>query len=393
VLVPCWNAATTIADALASVLEVDDVALQCIVVDDGSTDRTAAVVAELAAHDPRIELVSLTMNGGVSAARNAGLERVRGTWLTLLDADDRFLPGGLATLVHAAIATDARAVVGQQLVTDGRRRWLPALYDVPDLRTGGRRSLVGSPGLLNSVSPHAKLFHRSAFEGLRFSGRVLGDQPWIICALIRAGDAIEVVDSTVYLWHRPPSGEATGSITSTTRASASRSVVAIDVARTAVEVVASEAAVLGPTSRDTIVRAYVDRLFRADLGPMLGLAIDRRDQHTADVIDALRAFMEGVPPDHLTGAALARELLERPLRRWSWLDEGARAAFGRLAAAALAADPGCVRRRPLLARIGLAAGLASRGRTRHAVAAAAIVGQRALDRASRAVHRRFVRTG
>ncbi|HXG26981.1 MAG TPA: glycosyltransferase family 2 protein, partial [Candidatus Binatia bacterium] len=103
VLVAAWNAAGSIERALTSVLEVSDVALECIVIDDGSTDGTADVVRRVAARDPRVRLLSSPANEGVSAARNRGLAEVRGAWLTLLDADDRFLPGGLATLVRAAL--------------------------------------------------------------------------------------------------------------------------------------------------------------------------------------------------------------------------------------------------------------------------------------------------
>src|SRR6185369_16054412 len=96
-----WNAEGSIRRALDSVLAEHDLDLECVVVDDGSTDGTARIVAEVAVADPRVVLVALPHNGGVSAARNRGLEAVRGEWLTLLDADDRFLPGGLSRL-HAA---------------------------------------------------------------------------------------------------------------------------------------------------------------------------------------------------------------------------------------------------------------------------------------------------
>lgn len=391
VLVPCWNAEATIASAIDSVLEERSMPLECIVVDDASTDRTASIVADAAARDPRIVLVRLPENGGVSNARNRGLERVRGTWLTMLDADDRFEPGGLGVLLHATAqsgASQPRAVIGQQVVFDGRRRWLPGLYDVPDLRRPGRKSLVANPGLLNSVSPHAKLFHRSCFEGLRFSGRVLGDQPWIIRALIRAGNDIEVLGETVYAWRRPAVGATTGSITSTTRASARRSVEAVEVATGAVATVEAEAAALGRAGRDAIVQGYIDRLLRADLGPMLTRAIARRDPATAELLDAIRVFVERVNPNDLAAtAALSRELLEPTLRMWRRLGPGDRAALDRLVEAALAADPACLRRRPPLARLGLAIGLDGAAAPRRAVGAAVLTVHQWLVRARRRVLR------
>lgn len=393
VLVPCWNAERSISAALGSVLDERSVALECVVVDDGSTDHSLEILKDIAARDPRVVVVALPANAGVSNARNEGLARVRGTWLTMLDADDRFLPGGIARLVEAATATDARAVVGQQLVTDGRRRWLPSLYDVADLRRPGRRSLAANPGLLNSVSPHAKLFHRSCFDGLTFFGRVLGDQPWIIRALIRAGGEIEVIGDTVYLWHRPAPGIATGSITSTTRSSAQRSVAAVEVAVRAVGAVGDEAAALGPTARDAIVGAYVDRLLRADLGPMLARSLARRDPGTAELLDAVTTFVAGVRPADLAASpSVCRELIEPALRGWRSLDAASEAALGHLIGAALQADPACLRRRPPLARLGVAISRGG-GAARRTVGSALLTVQWALDRAPRLLRRVLRLTG
>lgn len=391
VLLPCWNAAATIERALASALEERSIAIECVVVDDGSTDGTAEVVAAVAARDPRVQLVRLGRNAGVSAARNEGLRHVRGTWLTLLDADDRFLPGGLGTLARAALETDARAVIGQQVWWDGRRRWITSLYDIPDIRRPGRKSLATSPGLVYSVSPHAKLLHRETFEGLEFSGRVLGDQPWVIRALIRAGADIVVLGETVYEWYRQRAGAGPPSITTSTRASARRSLESVEVATGAFTAVADEAALrLDAAARDAILARYAERLLRSDLGVNLAQALARRDPATAELVDALRGFVAEMPGRYLAASdALARDLLEPPLRYWSRLDQAARAAFRRLAETALVADPACARRRPPVARIGLELGLGQAGRVPHAAAAALLRAQWLAEGVVRLVRRRL----
>src|SRR5438105_15680067 len=118
----------------------------------GSSEWTAAIAQRLSAEDPRFLLIRAGSNDGVSSARNRALDVARGEWLTFLDADDRFVPGGLALLAGVAAQGEARAVIGQRIWSDGRRTWRTAVYDIPDIRTAGRRSLATHPGLLYYAS-------------------------------------------------------------------------------------------------------------------------------------------------------------------------------------------------------------------------------------------------
>ncbi len=88
VVIPAFNGERTIADAINSALAQIEVDLEVIVVDDGSQDGTAAVVADI--DDPRLRLVTQE-NRGVAAARNAGVELARGDWVAFLDCDDVWL--------------------------------------------------------------------------------------------------------------------------------------------------------------------------------------------------------------------------------------------------------------------------------------------------------------
>jgi hypothetical protein len=340
VVLPCWNNAATIERALASALELRSVPLEVIVIDDGSTDGTPEIVRRIAAADPRLRLEVLPDNGGVSVARNRGLELVRGEWLTLLDADDAFAPGGLERLVSAAQAGDALAVIGQQVWTDGSRRWIGRLYDVPAIRTPGRKSIASQPELMYFVSPHAKIVHRTAWQGLRFDGRLLGDQAWVIRSLLRAGERVDVLGDTVYEWSRPKTGRA-GSITDQTRSSAALGVAAAVVAGHAFEAVAAEAAAtLDEPSRNLVLVTYVERLLRSDLGVHLRQALERRDASIAELIDAIAGFVAAIPAPLVRGSdALAVDIVTAIRAQWHRVNHAGRAAYDRLVAAALAADP------------------------------------------------------
>jgi len=101
VIIPAYNASRFVADAVDSALKQTHVPHEVIVVDDGSTDETSRVISQ---YGPRVHLVSKA-NGGVSTARNAGLERATGEWVLFLDADDRLMPNAVANLLTAGRAT------------------------------------------------------------------------------------------------------------------------------------------------------------------------------------------------------------------------------------------------------------------------------------------------
>jgi glycosyltransferase involved in cell wall biosynthesis len=92
VVIPAYNAAATVGATLESVLAqtVDD--LEVIVVDDGSSDDTAAVVHAI--DDPRVRLIEKP-NGGASDSRNAGIAEATGRYVAFLDADDLWVPDKL----------------------------------------------------------------------------------------------------------------------------------------------------------------------------------------------------------------------------------------------------------------------------------------------------------
>ena len=107
VVIPAYNAAGFVAEAIASACAQSEERIEIIVVDDGSTDDTAAGVAALAAGDGRIRLLRMPENRGPAAARNRGFRAARGAWIATLDADDRILPHRLRSLLALAEANGA----------------------------------------------------------------------------------------------------------------------------------------------------------------------------------------------------------------------------------------------------------------------------------------------
>lgn len=103
VIVPAYNYARFLPEALESVRAQTYPDWECIVVDDGSTDETASVLRAAATNDSRVRYVSQT-NRGPSAARNRGIAEATGEYLQFLDADDVLPP---AKLEHQVLTMEA----------------------------------------------------------------------------------------------------------------------------------------------------------------------------------------------------------------------------------------------------------------------------------------------
>jgi succinoglycan biosynthesis protein ExoO/succinoglycan biosynthesis protein ExoU len=146
VIVAAYNAAATIDRALCSALAQTERDLEILVIDDASTDATAAIVA--ARGDPRIRLLAAPVNGGPGAARNLGLAAAQGEWIAILDADDRFRPGRLERLLRLADAQGAEMAADNLLLcpdgTPGAALMFPPGTLPPDGRLDTRAFVIGN---------------------------------------------------------------------------------------------------------------------------------------------------------------------------------------------------------------------------------------------------------
>lgn len=99
VVIPTYNRSHTLGRALDSALGQTHGRTEVIVVDDASTDATLDLLKSL--REPRLEVVTLAVNGGQCRARNAGIARASGRYVAFLDSDDEWLPDKLTRQLHA----------------------------------------------------------------------------------------------------------------------------------------------------------------------------------------------------------------------------------------------------------------------------------------------------
>ena len=114
VVVPVYNASQYLPKCIESILSQSFQDFELILVNDGSTDDSLDICKKYEKFDDRIIVVSQT-NGGVSKARNRGLDVAKGEWVAFADADDYFLDDALSILYERAMNTGADLVLANAL--------------------------------------------------------------------------------------------------------------------------------------------------------------------------------------------------------------------------------------------------------------------------------------
>ncbi|MBW6527522.1 glycosyltransferase family 2 protein [Sphingomonas sp. RHCKR7] len=195
VVIPCFNRARTVEQAVASVLSQVPAPREVILVDDGSTDSTAAVLRSLEARHASIRALLLPRNTGASGARNAGLALARAEWVAFLDSDDVWLDGAAATLLGAG--RDADVVVGQF-----RRVWPCGAAGEPECGWGGG-DILSALAITGAVGPSWSIVRRAAAAAVAgFDPSFHNCNDWdFYVRLVAAGARFERIDDVVAFYH------------------------------------------------------------------------------------------------------------------------------------------------------------------------------------------------
>lgn len=179
IIVPVYKVESLLDKCVESILSQTFTDFELILVDDGSPDNCGAMCDEWARKDPRIRVVHKD-NGGLSDARNAGIDAARGDCLGFVDSDDCIAPEMFEVLVqnmekhHADISMCGYANV---YPGGGGKRCLDKTVHVWDQETAIHNILMGK-----EVSVHAvtKLYARKLFDGVRYKKGVISEDAYII---------------------------------------------------------------------------------------------------------------------------------------------------------------------------------------------------------------------
>jgi glycosyltransferase involved in cell wall biosynthesis len=118
VVIPAYNVSGCLARAVDSVLTQTLQDFEILIIDDASTDITFTVAQALASRDPRVRIFRQDVNQGPAAARNRGIDKAKGEWIAVLDADDIIYPNRLENLLSFAASHNADAVADDLVLYD-----------------------------------------------------------------------------------------------------------------------------------------------------------------------------------------------------------------------------------------------------------------------------------
>ncbi|MBZ4318064.1 glycosyltransferase family 2 protein [Streptomyces huiliensis] len=199
VIIASYNAMPYVTRSVTSVLDQTLGAdrIELIVVNDGSTDGTAAELDRLAAGAPCMRVIHQENSGGPAGPRNLGLDRATGRHVFFLDADDHLGPEALERMVAAADKNGSDVVLGR-IVGEGGRRAPSSMFGRNQPKTD-----VFSSRVYWTLNP-MKLFRRALIDrlGLRFeTGLSIGeDQPFTATAYLEAAAISVVADYDCLYW-------------------------------------------------------------------------------------------------------------------------------------------------------------------------------------------------
>lgn len=207
VIVPVYNVEPYIRRCVDSILVQTFTDFELILVDDGSPDNCPTICDEYAVTDSRVHVIHQE-NGGLSAARNAGIDwafaNSDSQWLTFIDSDDWIPKRYLDLLLYAA----------QEFDTKISMCWLyPTAGSTPDLSHYNLKAMLRNPeqaytlnGKEISAYAQGRLYAKECFESIRFPVGKLFEDVFTTHKIIFNQEKISVIEAPIYFYYINPEG-------------------------------------------------------------------------------------------------------------------------------------------------------------------------------------------
>ncbi|SHG07037.1 hypothetical protein SAMN05444396_104147 [Flavobacterium segetis] len=179
IIVPCYNQAQYLPEALQSVLDQTYSNWECIIVNDGSPDDTDKVAQEWLRKDPRFKYI-YKENGGLSSARNAGIEIAEGEFMQFLDSDDILVSNKLELSLTNIIRENALIVVSnfRMFTNDCDESTEP--FCVLKAEYLNYENILLNWDIQFSIPIHCGFFKKSFFDVFRFPIELKAKEDWMM---------------------------------------------------------------------------------------------------------------------------------------------------------------------------------------------------------------------
>lgn len=210
IIVPVYNVEKYLKECIESIINQSFSNLEIILVDDGSTDESGNICDDFLNKDKRIKVFHKT-NGGLSDARNYGINNSSGKYITFVDSDDLISPIFIDVLYNAIKQYDTHlSICGFQRFKDNDNLYITnkssnikCFFD----NNGNilENILYQKKQNIYSIASCGKMYHRDIFKTIRFPINKLNEDMAIIMEVIRLNKKISVVEENLYFYRINPS--------------------------------------------------------------------------------------------------------------------------------------------------------------------------------------------
>lgn len=210
IIVPIYKVEKYLDECIRSILGQTFTDLELILVDDGSPDACPQMCDAAAEQDSRVRVIH-QKNGGLSAARNTGIEAARGNWLGFVDSDDFVAPDFYEKLYNAAVNADADCAVCSVQLTheDGSRMDTPPQWKTYGGGYTGKEILktITWQDNVPYLVAWNKLYRREVFRTLRYPVGRINEDVFVFAELFDTIKKVACVEQPLYFYR-----QRTGSI-------------------------------------------------------------------------------------------------------------------------------------------------------------------------------------
>lgn len=207
VIIPVYNVERYLDECMKSVTNQTYRELEIIAIDDGSTDKSGSILDEWKKRDSRIKVIH-KKNGGLSSARNAGLDMATGDYVAMIDSDDFWDRGAVELLITNAKKNNADMVIarGRRVDLNGKE-YSENLKDIAIHEEGvisenefwKRRSLD-----MFYVVAWSKLYRKELFDDIRFPEGEINEDVAVLWKIVSKCKGIYALDKKIYNWRVNP---------------------------------------------------------------------------------------------------------------------------------------------------------------------------------------------